>query len=81
MIKRILCTALIFALLCGLTGCGGNAGQDAPAGADGGNIREDLTAVELTRLMGNGINLGNTMEAYGHKELGTSAEVSAYETL
>lgn len=26
-------------------------------------IRKELTAVELTRLMGNGINLGNTMEA------------------
>lgn len=29
--------------------------------------RNELTALEVTRLMGNGINLGNTMEAYNHK--------------
>ncbi len=39
-----------------------------------------LTSLELTALMGNGINLGNTMEAYGRSTLGTSANVSAYET-
>ena len=44
-------------------------------------IRKELTAVELTRLMGNGIKLGNTMEAYGHASLGTNAAVSSYETL
>ena len=27
----------------------------------------DLTATEVIRLMGNGINLGNTLEAYNHK--------------
>lgn len=47
---------------------------------DSGYIREDLTALEVTKLMGNGINLGNTMEAYGHLALGTKAETSAYET-
>lgn len=41
----------------------------------------DLTSLEVAELMGNGINLGNTMEAYGHKTLGVTAEVSAYETL
>ena len=45
------------------------------------SIRKELTAVELTKLMGNGINLGNTMEAYGHASLGTNAAVSSYETL
>ena len=30
---------------------------------DNGAVRPELTAVEATRLMGNGINLGNTMEA------------------
>lgn len=34
---------------------------------DDGSINEDLTALELTKLMGNGINLGNTMEAYTHR--------------
>ncbi len=28
--------------------------------------KNELTALEVTRLMGNGINLGNTMEAYNH---------------
>ncbi len=48
---------------------------------DDGTIREELTSLEVVKLMGNGINLGNTMEAYGHFYLGTGAEVSAYETL
>lgn len=51
------------------------------AAGDDGTVREDLTALEVAKLMGNGTNLGNTMEAYGHLELGTTAEVSAYETL
>ncbi|HHT89268.1 MAG TPA: glycoside hydrolase family 5 protein [Clostridiales bacterium] len=46
-----------------------------------GRIRKDLTSLEVTKLMGNGINLGNTMEAYGRKVLGITAEVSKYETL
>ena len=48
---------------------------------DNGYMRKDLSASELTVLMGNGINLGNTMEAYGHISLGTEAPVSSYETL
>ncbi len=32
-------------------------------GADDGVMREGLTSIGLTRLMGNGINLGNTFEA------------------
>lgn len=47
---------------------------------DSGYIRKDLTSLEVAELMGNGINLGNTMEAYGHLALGTQADVSAYET-
>lgn len=41
---------------------------------------ENLTALELSKLMGNGINLGNTMEAYGRPELGIDADASEYET-
>ncbi|MCM1261751.1 MAG: glycoside hydrolase family 5 protein [Butyrivibrio sp.] len=48
--------------------------------ADDGTIRESLTAIEVTELMGNGINLGNTMEAYGRNDLGTDAEPTQYET-
>ena len=48
--------------------------------SDHGFMRRDLTAVELSELMGNGINLGNTMEAFGRRELGLQAPVSSYET-
>jgi len=40
----------------------------------------EMTSLELTELMGNGINLGNTMEAYGRSQYGVGAEVSLYET-
>lgn len=43
-------------------------------------MRTELTSLELVKLMGNGINLGNTMEAYGRPALGTDADVSGYET-
>lgn len=39
-----------------------------------------LTALELAEKMGNGINLGNTMEAYGRSTVGTSGTVTQYET-
>lgn len=39
-----------------------------------------LTSPEAAARMGNGINLGNTMEAYGRKSLGLNAPVSSYET-
>ena len=48
---------------------------------DDDSIREELTSLELVNLMGNGINLGNTMEAYGHTDLGINADISSYETL
>ena len=41
--------------------CVGSA-EEAEA-VDNGVMREGLTAMEATRLMGNGINLGNTLEA------------------
>ena len=47
---------------------------------DSGYVRENLTSLEIVDLMGNGINLGNTMEAYGHTTLGVQADVSTYET-
>ena len=47
---------------------------------DDGIMRSDITSTELTSLMGNGINLGNTFEAYGRAFLGTDASVTAYET-
>lgn len=45
-----------------------------------GNMRKELTSLELVKLMGNGTNLGNTMEAYGRNDLGLNADISSYET-
>lgn len=47
---------------------------------DDGVVRTDLTALELSYLMGNGINLGNTMEACDHKKLPYGKDPSFYET-
>ncbi len=56
------------------------SGSRELAGGDDGSVRSDLTALEVSRLMGNGINLGNTMEAYNRDALGKDASISAYET-
>lgn len=52
--------SLMLAMLM-LIPCVGSA-EEAEA-VDNGVMREGLTALEATRLMGNGINLGNTLEA------------------
>ena len=39
-----------------------------------------LNALEVAELMGNGINLGNTMEAYGRASHGVGKATSLYET-
>lgn len=86
-----LCLAALLALsaLAALAGCGDDGGippkkehlsANGITTSDNGYIREELTSVELTKLMGNGINLGNTMEAYGRAEYGIAADVSKYET-
>ena len=41
---------------------------------------KEITALDVADLMGNGTNLGNTMEAYGRLSLGVDAEPTAYET-
>lgn len=41
---------------------------------------DSITAIEMAYLMGNGINLGNTMEAYGRASVGVGADTSVYET-
>jgi len=83
--KSLTVLALTALAAIGLCACGSTDDPHASANgittSDNGEIRTELTATELTELMGNGINLGNTMEAYGHLSLGTDAEVSAYETL
>ena len=53
----------------------------APAAfAEDAHDLSSLTAGEFTVMMGNGINLGNTMEAYGHV-YGTDRDTSYYETV
>ena len=42
-----------------------NGGMNAEK-TDDGSVQADLTSLELVKIMGNGINLGNTMEAYTH---------------
>ncbi len=49
------------------------------ASGDGGAVRPELTAVEATRLMGNGINLGNTMEACDNSRGNYSQIPKVYE--
>ena len=49
--------------------------------SDSGYMRTELTALELTRLMGNGINLGNTLEACNSGTGATSEDASYYETM
>lgn len=68
------------------SGAADTATESSDAAADNNDRLDtgddgDITAIELTHLMGNGINLGNTMEAYGHTSLGVGADTSAYETL
>ena len=48
---------------------------------DNGVMREDLTSVELAYLMGNGINLGNTMEACDNNTGNITDDTSYYERL
>ena len=73
------CTAL-------LAGCGkgsDSSSSKAEEGAktsDDGSINKDLTATELARLLGNGTNLGNTMEAYGHKSYSADTDPESFET-
>ncbi|MDR2546165.1 MAG: glycoside hydrolase family 5 protein [Lachnospiraceae bacterium] len=47
---------------------------------DDGSIRPELTSLEVVDLMGLGINLSNTMEAYGRSAFGVGRPVRDYET-
>ena len=56
----------------GASDASGSAAQD-----DGSN---DVTSIEMIRLMGNGINLGNTLEAYAHQNYLNGADPADAET-
>ena len=75
MLNRMFCclTALLL-LFCA------PAGIAQAEGGDDGTIREALAAVEATRLMGNGINLGNTMEACDSTRGNYALTPKQYET-
>lgn len=47
---------------------------------DNGYMRTELTALELSVLMGNGTNLGNTMEAVHFEKGNYTDDISKYET-
>ena len=70
--KKLVCTLLALLLLSVLPAMASSA--------DDGVMREGLTAVELTRLMGNGTNLGNTLEACDNKRGNFSTDPKSYET-
>ncbi len=67
----------------------GEEGENAPhlsangiETTDDGVMRTELTSVELVRLMGNGTNLGNTMEATNSNSKNNSVyPISAMETM
>ena len=50
---------------------------DSPEAEEEGNT---LTSLEVVRAMGNGINLGNTLEAYAHQNYINGSEVTNFET-
>jgi len=70
--QRIVCLLLMLLMLC--TGA-----AMAEATCDDGSIRSDLTALEVSRLMGNGTNLGNTMEACNTNAIAPGNSPLTYE--
>ncbi len=75
--------AIFFALMLALGCLPAGAETTAAEKAAFPQIPENLTAVEMTRLMGNGINLGNTMEACDASNRGgnISDNPTRYETM
>lgn len=81
--KRIMSATLVCAMsMCIYTGCSSDSKQPSDASSSGAadSFPLNMTAVEATAHMGNGINLGNTLEAYGHLSYGTDAATTVYET-
>ena len=93
-LKSLLSTAALFLAASMLAGCaGGNASSgdsgdsaatsaaessepDADAEAD----IKAMTSLDMIRAMGNGINLGNTLEAYNHNGYLAGADPDGFET-
>ena len=87
--KSAAAAALALAMLLG--GCantnGASSGSEASGASDASNSAaqnersNDVTSIEMIRLMGNGINLGNTLEAYAHQNYLNGADPTDAETL
>lgn len=54
--------------------------ETAAAAAPETEEQNDLTSLEVIRLMGNGINLGNTLEAYAHSSYLNGSNPDGFET-
>lgn len=72
--KILFSMAMVLAMGLACLGCGKEeeVGLDSPY--------KTMNAIEFTKVMGNGINLGNTMEAYGHSTYGINKATTVYET-
>lgn len=95
-LKQIGFAALLSAAIA-LTGCANDPSPDqsAPTGsgtpqseasADPENVSapaegNTMTSLEVIRAMGNGTNLGNTLEAYGHASYISGSSPTSFETL
>lgn len=62
----------------GASGASGASDASGSAAQDEGS--NDVTSIEMIRLMGNGINLGNTLEAYAHQNYLNGADPADAET-
>ncbi len=83
--KKLLSLALVFGLVAScFTGCGDKEKKTETDTKENVTAKEDkytsMNAIEFTKVMGNGINLGNTMEAWGHSAYGIKSATSVYET-
>ena len=73
-----------------LAGCGGTGNTDNSQGQTTTDaVTEDvsdaaiknMTSLEMIRAMGNGINLGNTLEAYNHNSYVSGSDPDGFETI
>ncbi len=82
--KSLLALLLAVLMLCSVfAGCSSNGKEEdtAPTSDNVDVMRSELTAIELTHLMGNGINLGNTMEACNNNTGHVTDDTTYYETM
>lgn len=90
--KRTLTAAAAVSLALAIGGCGTHTDTDPVSTTTPAETtttaapetpteeKNDLTSLEVIRLMGNGINLGNTLEAYAHSSYLNGANPDGFET-